>query len=215
MGEPALARACDLLSMTIGTLMSHRAKIGYVDNSPIASVVAEAVEFLAPWPEKLPTTASAAPAGIDPMAIYRAANDVRGWANWLGTTQESWPGLMASVARLCAMVGATPPAAPAFTGLTDQQVYDKFGFLEGVVGARYYKQIAETAIKIQRDALRVNAAAVPEKWIDDPHDIGQGQMLNPEWLRFYGITAQQAHAQQQTPQSVAVPESPADKKGGA
>jgi hypothetical protein len=54
--QPAvLQRACDLLSMTIGTLMGQRFKIGYTDNSPIAALVAEAVEFLRPWPEKLPT----------------------------------------------------------------------------------------------------------------------------------------------------------------
>lgn len=51
----ALARACDLLSTIIGTLMSYRTKIGYTDDSPIAAVVNEAVTFLAPWPEKLPT----------------------------------------------------------------------------------------------------------------------------------------------------------------
>lgn len=27
-----------------------------------------------------------------------------------------------------------------------------------------------------------DAQAVP-KWIDDPHDIEQGQMLNPEWVK--------------------------------
>lgn len=46
--------------------------------------------------------------------------------------------------------------------------------------------------------------AVPEKWIFDPHDIEQGMMLNPEWLKLYGLTAQQAHQQQQTPAATAV-----------
>jgi len=64
-GHPAvlaLEKACDLLSMTIGTLMSARPKIGYVDNSVIAKLVAEAVEFLRPWPEKMPEAAPAVPA---------------------------------------------------------------------------------------------------------------------------------------------------------
>lgn len=30
------------------------------------------------------------------------------------------------------------------------------------------------------------------KWIDDPHDIDQGQMLNPEWLKANGLTAREA-----------------------
>ncbi len=53
----ALAQACDLLSMSIGTLMSAKQKIGYVDRSPIARLIAEAVEFLRPWPEQMPATA--------------------------------------------------------------------------------------------------------------------------------------------------------------
>lgn len=32
--------------------------------------------------------------------------------------------------------------------------------------------------------------AVPQ-WIDDPHDIEQGRMLNPEWLKLHGLTAAQ------------------------
>jgi hypothetical protein len=36
--------------------------------------------------------------------------------------------------------------------------------------------------------------AEPAKWIDDPHDIEQGQMLNPAWLKFHGLTAKEARA---------------------
>lgn len=32
-------------------------------------------------------------------------------------------------------------------------------------------------------ALAAGAAQAPEQWIDDPHDIEQGRMLNPEWVR--------------------------------
>lgn len=32
------------------------------------------------------------------------------------------------------------------------------------------------------------------KWIDDPHDIEQGQMLNPAWLARHGLTAADALA---------------------
>ncbi|MDM0086779.1 MULTISPECIES: hypothetical protein [unclassified Variovorax] len=60
--DAALEKACDLLSMTVGTLMSCRPKIGYVDNSVIAKLVAEVVEFLAPWPEKMPQADAAEPA---------------------------------------------------------------------------------------------------------------------------------------------------------
>lgn len=35
-------------------------------------------------------------------------------------------------------------------------------------------------------------ASNPPKWIDDPHDIEKGQMLNPLWLEAQGITARTA-----------------------
>lgn len=59
-----LHRACDLLSSSIGTLMGQRAKIGYTDKSPIAAMLNEAVEFLKPWPEKVPLAAAAPPAQV-------------------------------------------------------------------------------------------------------------------------------------------------------
>lgn len=68
--DPALSRACDLLSMTIGTLMGFRAKVGYTDNSPIAGLVNDAVEFLQPWPEKLPTATQPAAQGLDAQNLY-------------------------------------------------------------------------------------------------------------------------------------------------
>lgn len=40
----------DLLSMAIGVIMSQRSKIGYTDKSPVAKLVAEAVEYLKDWP---------------------------------------------------------------------------------------------------------------------------------------------------------------------
>ena len=39
-----------------------------------------------------------------------------------------------------------------------------------------------------------HAGAEPDKWIFDPHDIEQGMMLNPEWLKLHGLTAKQAAA---------------------
>ncbi len=62
--DPAMSRACDLLSSAIGTLMGQRAKIGYTDNSPVAALVNEAVEFLKPWPEQMPLAAAAPPAQV-------------------------------------------------------------------------------------------------------------------------------------------------------
>lgn len=32
----------------------------------------------------------------------------------------------------------------------------------------------------------------PPQWIDDPHDIEQGRMLNPAWLKAHGLTAAKA-----------------------
>lgn len=60
-------------------------------------------------------------------------------------------------------------------------------------------QDATPAAPPDRDAMGrlVGAAsggeAVP-KWIDDPHDIEQGQMLNPAWLKLHGVTAAEAVA---------------------
>jgi len=48
---------------------------------------------------------------------------------------------------------AAEPAGGEARALTGQQVYDRFSFLEGAVGERTYKRIAETAIEIQRLAL--------------------------------------------------------------
>lgn len=46
--------------------------------------------------------------------------------------------------------------------LSDQQIYDKFSFLEGVVNERNYRRIAETAIEIQRAALSATANKGPK-----------------------------------------------------
>ncbi|MFZ7338067.1 hypothetical protein ACLS0R_17705 [Comamonas jiangduensis] len=40
-----------------------------------------------------------------------------------------------------------------------------------------------TDVLMRAAAQQAVQAAVP-KWIDDPHDIEQGQMLNPEWLKL-------------------------------
>ena len=107
---------------------------------------------------------------------------------------------------------ATPPVAPAVTEGASHRVRELEEEIRAIEHSVMSIGVERSTIRDAcRRILAAPAAAVPEKWIDDPHDIDQGQMLNPEWLRFHGITAQQAHAQQQTPQSVAaaVPESPA------
>jgi hypothetical protein len=47
-------------------------------------------------------------------------------------------------------------------------------------------------------ALQPSASAEPvqepDKWIFDPHDIEQGMMLNPAWLKLHGLTAREAIA---------------------
>lgn len=47
-----------------------------------------------------------------------------------------------------------PAKAPA---MTDQQVFNRFSFLEGLVGQNTYRQIAETAIEIRDAAPTINA----------------------------------------------------------
>lgn len=39
-------------------------------------------------------------------------------------------------------------------------------------------------------------ASGPPKWIDDPHDVCQGRMLNPEWLQRHNKTPAQAVAEE-------------------
>ncbi|KGH27744.1 hypothetical protein [Comamonas testosteroni] len=53
--------------------------------------------------------------------------------------------------------------------------------IDGVHGHQT-RQSMESAERAALAATPAAAPAVP-KWIDDPHDIEQGQMLNPEWVR--------------------------------
>jgi hypothetical protein len=41
--------------------------------------------------------------------------------------------------------------------------------------------------------------ATLQKWIDDPHDIEQGRMLNPAWLALHGLAACEAAAATEQP----------------
>lgn len=49
-----------------------------------------------------------------------------------------------------------------WAALTDQQIYDKFYFLEGLVSERTYRQIADTAIEIARAASPQSEQVKPE-----------------------------------------------------
>ncbi|QRF60189.1 hypothetical protein [Variovorax paradoxus] len=49
---------------------------------------------------------------------------------------------------------------------------------------------ARLLLSLYRDSL-AQPAPVP-KWIDDPHDIEQGQMLNPAWLKLHGLSEAEA-----------------------
>lgn len=54
------------------------------------------------------------------------------------------------------------------------------------------ERIAYLAGYRDRGHLGTGTAAAPTgQWIDDPHDIEQGQMLNPEWLKLHGLTAKE------------------------
>lgn len=52
------------------------------------------------------------------------------------------------------------------------------------------------ALEQARAALAATPAAAPvvPKWIDDPHDIEQGQMLNPEWVKVQEVASAPAAA---------------------
>lgn len=66
-------------------------------------------------------------------------------------TRDRLRALRALVAdeKLFPIDGAQPSERPAFT---DQQIYNKFSFLEGLVSQNRYIQIAETAIEIYKSA---------------------------------------------------------------
>lgn len=103
------------------------------------------------------------------------------------------------------------PASTA-SAITDEQIRAAFlanGFTikEGHDDLKPYVYAAARAVLAL--AAPTTQPKPPSKWIDDPHDIEQGQMLNPEWLAFYGKTAQQVHAEQQTPQTFAPTAQPA------
>lgn len=55
-----------------------------------------------------------------------------------------------------------------------------------------------TQMRAYADATCAMRAAQPDKWIFDPHDIEQGMMINPEWLKIHGGTAKDASAQPET-----------------
>lgn len=60
-------------------------------------------------------------------------------------------------------------------------------------------EIAKARTLMAARALRAaTQAAVPAipKWIDDPHDIEQGQMLNPEWVKLQETTKPEDHSEQ-------------------
>ncbi|MFT4064336.1 hypothetical protein [Paraburkholderia sp.] len=54
-------------------------------------------------------------------------------------------------ASKCMGIAAAPQSA-ATVALTDQRIYDKFGFLEGLVSENTYRKIAKTAIEIYKSA---------------------------------------------------------------
>ena len=83
----ALSRASDLLSSVIGILMGQREKIAYTDNSPVAALVNEAVEFLRPWPEQLPSSA-AAPVVLPAPDVFAKVSH-KGAAKW--DVEFTWP----------------------------------------------------------------------------------------------------------------------------
>lgn len=122
----ALSRACDLLSSTIGILMGQRAKIAYTDNSPIAALVNEAVDFLRPWPEQLPSSAAS------PVVLPEHWAVCVGGRIWIGKTPEHVlklaeqecmePTLLYTEQQVRAMLAAEPQLF--LQPLTKSQIWD-------------------------------------------------------------------------------------------
>ena len=60
--------------------------------------------------------------------------------------------------------------------------------------AQMFKLATKWSVMLATHRASTDEAAGVPQWIDDPHDIEQGQMLNPEWLKLHGLTAQQVAA---------------------
>ncbi|MFM0330689.1 Lar family restriction alleviation protein [Paraburkholderia strydomiana] len=104
-------------------------------------------EVTATWNRRSPTPQ----ADAAPIINGHAINDLfLKWSEWtteLGEaiSRKNIDGFVSELRAAIAAGGAQEP-------VTDQQIYDKFGFLEGLVNESTYRRIAETAITIYNSA---------------------------------------------------------------
>ena len=97
-----------------------------------------------------------------------------------------------------------PPAfakmpAGVTASMTREQLWD-YAMLCG-----YRTQLSERDRAALASRSTEPGGEAPDKWIFDPHDIEQGMMLNPAWLKLHNTTAQEVHRQQQTPAAASTP----------
>ena len=104
--------------------------------------------------------------------------------------------------RSCDGTGAAPQAPAAPLGVPDE----RSAFDAWFIKSRGFDPRTDTTMRSDawepwkawqaRAALAATPAAAPvvPKWIDDPHDIEQGQMLNPEWVKVQEVASAPAAA---------------------
>lgn len=93
---------------------------------------------------------------------------------------------------------------------------DYYSGTEGDAFSSAYRRCGEDLAKLR--ALIPAATDTPPgpreqevpKWIDDPHDINHGQMLNPAWLKLHDLTPAQAAASRE--EAAASAEAPSEKQ---
>lgn len=78
--------------------------------------------------------------------------------------------------------------------LSDDQADDIIDAVEQDIGMGTGAWDMVNPKDLVRAFARALLAARPEQWIDDPHDIEQGKMLNPAWLAANGLSSARKYA---------------------
>ncbi|WP_186194435.1 Lar family restriction alleviation protein [Burkholderia gladioli] len=101
-------------------------------------------------------------ASVDPCPFCGSDSvDPKGWAGNDGRTGPACDECGATAETIAGWnrrAAVSPATADERVAFTDQQIYDRFSFLEGVVNERNYRKIADTAIEI----ARASQAAAPQ-----------------------------------------------------
>lgn len=104
-----------------------------------------------------------------------------------------------------ALSNPAPVAAPA---QSEVEALARLNATLGLTEADATIAMSNANVRIRRlmaEAAPAPASEAVAKWIDDPHDIEQGMMLNPAWLKLHGLTAQEAVATPTPGDSAAAP----------